>query len=260
MAATLAGIAHNLSVRVHVPISTPQLMIDCLRAAGADVVVHGAVWDEAHAEAEKFAATQGPSALLVHPFEGEDLWEGHSTIIDEIAMQLPESVVPDVVICAVGGGGLLCGVLEGLKRVYGNVEKKPVVVAVETEGAQSFSLALEMGRPVPLPGGITSIARSLGALQVSNRPLQLREEYGRERVRSHVVTDAQAVGGLVAFADELGILVEPSCGAGLALAYGGELKKAVPELGSDSTVVVIVCGGSIVNLDLIRTWRDMFGV
>ncbi|KND04430.1 uncharacterized protein SPPG_00159 [Spizellomyces punctatus DAOM BR117] len=262
MAATVAGVAYNLQVRVYVPNSTPVMMIERLQAAGADVIVHGSVWDEAHAEAMRFVACQeAGSALLVHPFEGDDLVDGHSTLVAEIAVQLPPGIVPDVVVCAVGGGGLLSGILKGLKSIYHGKCRLPVVVGAETEGARSFALAVAMGYPLRLPGGITSIAKSLGALQVSDRVMELRDTYGAPSVRSLVVTDAQAVCGLVNFADEFRILVEPSCGAGLAACYSPEtLKSVVPELNSESVVVVVVCGGSMVTTALIAEWRETFDV
>ncbi|KAI8912351.1 pyridoxal-5'-phosphate-dependent protein beta subunit [Powellomyces hirtus] len=262
MAATVAGTALNLEVLVFVPSSTPLMMTTRLRAAGAQVIVAGTVWDEAHAAALLYVAERGAdTAMIVHPFEGEALWEGHSSMVDEIADQLPTGVVPDAVICVVGGGGLLSGVVQGLERCYSGGNKKPTVVAVETEGAASLAAAFAAGRPVPLAGGITSIAKSLGAVQISSQPLVLRDRYGADKVRSHVVTDAQAVAAVMAFSDEFRILVEPSCGAGLALVYSqGELVKALPELGPDSVVVVVACGGGMVTLELIDTWRKMFGL
>ncbi|TPX65768.1 hypothetical protein SpCBS45565_g04962 [Spizellomyces sp. 'palustris'] len=262
MAAAIAGVAYNCKVLVYVPNSTPLMMIERLKAAGADVIVHGSVWDEAHAEATRFVASQEEgSAVLVHPFEGEDLVDGHSTLVAEIAEQLPQGIVPDVVVCAVGGGGLLSGILKGLKSIYHGKHRLPVVIGAETEGARSFALAVETGYPVPLPGGITSIAKSLGALQVSARVMERRDTYGAPNVRPLVVTDAQAVRGLVAFADEFRILVEPSCGAGLAACYLPEtLKSVVPEINSASVVVVVACGGSMVTTELIEKWRETFGV
>ncbi|KAI8817997.1 serine dehydratase [Fimicolochytrium jonesii] len=261
LAVTLAGRAFDLAVQVFVPSTTPAFMITRIQDAGATVTVKGSVWDEAHAAAVDYAATLGEAkALLVHPFEGEDTHEGHSTLITEIKDQLPPSVVPSAVICVVGGGGLLCGVLQGILTAWPTAPR-PVVVAVETHGAHAYAEALRAGTPVPLPGGITSIAKSLGALQVSSRTLTLRDQYGPAHVRSQVVTDTQAVQGLLALATEFRVLVEPSCGAGVALVYEDNLlKTVVPELGSESNVVVIVCGGSLVTMESVDIWKKMFGL
>lgn len=93
---------------------------------------------------------------------------------------------PDVVALAVGGGGLLCGVLQGLHaRGWDDVP----VVAAETDGAASLAAAIAAGRPVMLPA-ITSIATSLGARQVSARAFAWTREHA---VHSAVVSDAEAV-------------------------------------------------------------------
>ncbi|KAJ3160159.1 hypothetical protein HDU86_000995 [Geranomyces michiganensis] len=278
MAATLAGTSLNLQVLVFVPTSTTGTMIKRLEAAGAQVIVAGSWWDEAHASAMEHVAKQPVGvALLVHPFEGADVWDGHSTIIDEISQQLPYGVVPDVVVCAVGGGGLLSGVIRGLERCY-NPDgtptaslplsslvsplrgHRPVVIGVETSGAACFAAALANGgaKPVALME-ITSIAKSLGALQITPEALCARTRYGPDIVRSHLVSDKQAAAAAIAFADDFRLLVEASCGAGLALAYGpDELVKAVPELTPESCVVVIACGGGLVTLDVLQEWKKTF--
>ena len=72
--------------------------------------------------------------------------EGHSTVITESANQL--STKPDVVIVCVGGGGLLCGVVQGMKKAgWGDVP----IVAMETKGADSYNAAVMAGELVTLP-------------------------------------------------------------------------------------------------------------
>ncbi|KAJ3168134.1 hypothetical protein HDU87_001215 [Geranomyces variabilis] len=261
MAATVAARKLGLTAVVFVPTTTPLTMAQRIEAAGAQVIVAGNVWDEAHASATEHVSKQPPgTALLVHPFEGADIWEGHSTIIDEISRQLPRGVVPDAVVCVVGGGGLLSGIIRGLERCYSAQQQRPIVVAVETAGADSYAAAIAAGgdKPVALTG-ITSIAKTLGALQVSPEALAARTRYGQRNVRSLVVTDRQAVAAAIAFADDFRLLVEASCGAGLALAYGpDELLRVVPELTPDSCVVFIGCGGALVSLDVINAWKTTF--
>ncbi|TDA49312.1 pyridoxal-phosphate dependent enzyme, partial [Burkholderia pyrrocinia] len=114
------------------------------------------------AEAHAFAqAGIGPHDAFVHPFDDPVLWQGHATMIDEMAADEMAAVgpKPDAVVLAVGGGGLLCGVLEGLAR---NGWHDVPVVAAETEGADCYARSVAQGRPVELPE-ITSIATSLGA-------------------------------------------------------------------------------------------------
>ena len=142
------------------PETTPAFICERLRAYGAEVVVHGSQWSEANEYAMRQADQR--NGVLVHPFEGADTWEGHGSLVRELAEQLPAP--PAAVVGAVGGGGLVLGVLHGLQQV-GWTTSVPVI-AVETLGADSFARAMAAGELVTLPA-ITSVAKSLGASQVS---------------------------------------------------------------------------------------------
>ncbi|KAI8928175.1 tryptophan synthase beta subunit-like PLP-dependent enzyme [Entophlyctis helioformis] len=273
LAATTAAVHYGLAAHVFVPSSTHADTIALLRSLGAQVTVAGAVWDEAHQAALAYLGSlPAGSGILVHPFDHPDLWEGHSTLVDEVAHELDRAgthdgsgAVPDLIICAVGGGGLLAGILHGAAANYQSKgRRQPIVLGVETDGAASYAAALAHGdgtEPVEIPA-ITSIAKSLGARKIAQAVLDKRDSYGRNLVRSLVVSDKQAVDALVLFADAFRFLVEPACAAALAPvlldAGSGEqslLRSVVPELGSDSTIVVEVCGGSAVSLDMVAQWR-----
>lgn len=225
IAVAYCGRELGVPVRVVVPESTSARARDLIRQEGAELVVHGASWAEANAFAQDAI---GPHDAFVHPFDDPMLWHGHATMIDEIAAAGPK---PGAVVLAVGGGGLLCGVLEGLAR---NGWNDVPVVAVETEGADCYARSLAQGRPVELPE-ITSVATSLGA----KRPCDAAVEWAsRHAIHSVVVSDAAAVAASLQFLDEHRIVVEPACGAALAA-----LDQPVPVLTSASSIAVIVCGG-----------------
>lgn len=114
------------------------------------------------------------------------------------------------------------------------------VVAVETMGAESLNDSLKAGEVVTREK-VTSIAKSLGAARVAQRAFDLAQ---RENVRSVVVTDAEACEACWRFVDDERVLVEPACGASVALAYDSQrLREVLPGLGRDAKVVVVVCGG-----------------
>jgi L-serine/L-threonine ammonia-lyase len=95
---------------------------------------------------------RGPTDAFVHPFDDELLWRGHATMIHEVATQGPR---PEVVVVSVGGGGLLCGVLEGMHACgWSDVP----VLAVETVGAASLraAIAAAAGAPLIRPAGAGS--------------------------------------------------------------------------------------------------------
>ena len=169
----------------------------------------------------------------MHPFDDELLWRGHATMIHEAATQGPR---PDAVVVSVGGGGLLCGVLEGM-HACGWIDVP--VIAVETVGAASLRAAIAAGRLVTLDA-ITSIATSLGARRVCAEALAWT---ARHPVVSTVVTDAAAIRACVAIADDQRLLIEPACGAAVAAV---QAREAAP-LQTARDVLVILCGGATVG-------------
>ena len=228
----------GVPVLVVVPTSTGERAKALIAAQGAEVVVHGASWAEADAHLRSMIA---PSDAYIHPFDDPLLWTGHATMIDEIART---AVVPDVVVCSVGGGGLMSGVIAGLRRNgWGHVP----VIAVETRGADSLAQALAAGERIALPA-ITSIATTLGARQVSQHAF---DEARRHGVRSVVVSDAQAVDACLVLDREHGLVVEPACGASVAPVLDDDAA-----LGDAKTVVVIACGGTSATREQLLAWRD----
>lgn len=233
----------GLDATIVVPSSTPEHPRRLIRGQGAEVLVHGESWDEAHAFAVEWAARDG--SAYVHPFDDPRVWAGHATMVAEI---VEAGVRPGTVVVSVGGGGLLCGVLEGL-HAHG-LDAVPVV-AVETRGADSFAAAVAAGRLVTLPR-ITSLATTLGARTVTPRAL---EWAARHPVVPVVVSDRDAVEACLRFADDHRVLVEPSCGAALSVVY----TRAAPFVGPDP-VVVVVCGGAGVTRALLDQWSRQVGL
>lgn len=236
LAVAYAGRRMSTPVVVVVPETTPERAISLLRQEGADVRVHGASWQEAN---ELALSMVGPFDAFIHPFDDPLLWEGHASVIDEVAQS---GLKPDAVVLSVGGGGLLCGVAEGLGR---NGLSHVPIIAVETEGAASFHEAVRAERLVTLDK-ITSIATSLGAKRVSERAF----EWSRERsIHSVLVSDKSALRACEQFLNDHRVLVEPACGAILALAY-----EDIARLASYETVLFIVCGGATATIEQIRQW------
>jgi L-serine/L-threonine ammonia-lyase len=243
MAATLAARACDVPATIVVPQTTAVAVREAIAARGATVVVHGAVWDESHEHALALAKEQG--AVYVHPFDDPLLWDGHATLIDEVVRA---GVAFDCVVASVGGGGLLAGIVQGLRR---NGLHHVPVIAVETEGAASFAAALAAGEPVTLPA-ITSIATSLGARQAMPRLLALAREH---EIIGVVVSDKQAVQACTRFADATRVLVEPACGASIAAL------DVHPEVFERFRAPLIeVCGGMGVSLARLAQWRTDLGL
>lgn len=236
-------------VEVIVPSTTKPIMLEKIRRQGAVVSVVGDNWNEADAHARQLVEDAAGSAAYIPPYEDELLWRGHSSIVDEI---LEDGVSPDAIFLSVGGGGLLNGVLEGVQRNDLDGEGGTAVFACETKGADSFAATWSAGEVTSLDA-ITSIATSLGALAVSPSALErgLRHRDSGAELSSVVVSDEDAVSACEFLADEHRVLVEPACGAALAGA------RALPReaLEAMDSIVVVVCGGSAVTMDLLRSFR-----
>jgi L-serine/L-threonine ammonia-lyase len=236
LAVAYAGRHLAIPVTVVVPQTTSERAKQLLQLEGAELIVHGASWQEANALAQSMLTT---SDAFLHPFDNPLLWTGHATMIDEVAATGNK---PDAVLLAVGGGGLLAGVMEGLAR---NGWADVPVLAVETHGAASLHAAMQAGKPTALDA-VTSIATSLGARQVCAKAFELSQG---GKVHSLLVSDPQAVDACSRFLDDHRLLVEPACGAALAVAY------AMPEaLVPFNKVLIIVCGGATASADNLRQW------
>jgi L-serine/L-threonine ammonia-lyase len=161
---------------------------------------------------------------------------------------MPDSP-PDIIICSVGGGGLLNGIMQGMDALSMTT---PTILAVETAGAESLAASLHAGSLVTLPG-ITSQATSLGCARVTPATYAYAQ---RENVRSVVLPDAEAAMGCWRLADDERLMVELACGVNVALCYGGRLERALGRpVRPDEKVVVVLCGGSNVSSGMLCDWR-----
>jgi L-serine/L-threonine ammonia-lyase len=231
-----------VGVTVVVPKTTPNWMREIIQRENATVIEHGESWDDSHAYATELSGQDGTA--YIHPFDDPRIWSGHASIIEEVAH---DGLKPDAIVLSVGGGGLLCGVLEGLHRVgWTGIP----VIAAETEGAASFAATVEAGRLITLDK-ITSVATTLGARTVASEALAWTH---RHIVLPWTVSDRAAVDACIRFVDDHRILVEPACGAALSAIYN---KASL--LAGLKRVMVIVCGGAGVSLSLLREWDRRIG-
>eukprot|EP00601_Ochromonadales_sp_CCMP2298_P001550 CAMPEP_0173174254 /NCGR_PEP_ID=MMETSP1141-20130122/3259_1 /TAXON_ID=483371 /ORGANISM="non described non described, Strain CCMP2298" /LENGTH=323 /DNA_ID=CAMNT_0014096375 /DNA_START=258 /DNA_END=1229 /DNA_ORIENTATION=+ len=235
----------GIPVDVFVPTTTKAMMVAKLRHKGANVVIHGDNWNAADKLAREAAAQ--PDAHYIPPYDDPRIWDGHSTIVDELA---EAGVVPDKIVLSVGGGGLLCGIQRGILR-HG-WQDKTHILAAETVGTASFAKAHRAGKPEVLTA-ITSMATSLGALSVTASCLD-----SGVMTTPLTVEDKEAVIACRRFSDDFNMLVEPACGAALSYVYGAE--SSLAESTKKEVVVVIVCGGSVVNTQLLDAWCNEFDV
>jgi len=233
-----AGRLLNIPVTVVVPETTSDTAKELLELEKAEVIVHGVSWQEANDYARSLLQQ---SDAFLHPFDDPLLWKGHATLVDEIVQA---GMKPDAIVLSVGGGGLLSGIAEGLhQHGWDDIP----ILAVETEGAASFHQGIKAGCGVALDN-ITTVATSLGTKQVCDRALQWANQHP---IDSILVNDYTAVTACERFLSDHRVLVEPACGASLAIPY-----DQPQALQSFNTVLVVVCGGVTATIDQIRKWRQ----
>lgn len=247
-----ATACHHLNVpcTVVVPKTTKERMINKIKKANAEVIVHGDHWKEADTYLQdtlmKSIDNKTTESIYVHPFDHPDIWEGHSTMIDEIVNSLTKDQLDHVkgIVCSVGGGGLYNGIIRGLER-HDLAERIPVI-AVETKGCDSFNICVREGKYTQLDK-ISSVATSLGSTAISKQTYQFLQKY---KSKSVVLDDKDVVTTCLRYAEEYNIITEPACGASIHLGFNIDIvEKCLGEkLSPKDIIIVIVCGGSATTI------------
>ena len=141
-----AAQAAGVQATIVMPTTTPLVKVNNTKDYGANVILHGEVFDDAAELAAKLSEEEG--LTYVHPFNDLTLATGQGTIAYEIFQDLPDV---DVILVPIGGGGLAAGVSTLAKLLNPNVE----VIGVEPTGAASMKASLEAGHVVTLTTATT---------------------------------------------------------------------------------------------------------
>lgn len=124
------------------PNTTPLIKVNRTKSYGAEVVLHGDVYDDACAHALELAEKEGYT--FIHPFDDEDVATGQGTISMEIIKELP---TVDIILAPIGGGGLISGVSTLAKLLNPSIR----IIGVEPAGANCMQKSLEKGKVISLP-------------------------------------------------------------------------------------------------------------
>ncbi|HEY6481415.1 MAG TPA: threonine/serine dehydratase [Streptosporangiaceae bacterium] len=219
----------GVPARIFVPEVSSPAKISRIRGYGADLVVTGAVYAEALAASEQWAAASG--ALPVHAFDQPETVLGAGTTGLELAAQAPGVTT---VLASVGGGGLISGIALAC-------HEHAAVVGAEPEGAPTLFRALEAGQPVDAPMGSIAVD-SLAPRRIGDLPFSI----ARHHVRSvTLVSDAAIVSAQRLLWDRLRIVAEPGGAAALAAVLSGGYSPA-----PDEHVAVVISGANTTAVDL----------
>ncbi len=222
----LAGALKNLKVTIVMPEGSARSKIAGTRAYGAEVILHGAVYDDAYRHALALAENTG--ATYVHSFDDPDIIAGQGTIGLEILEDLPEV---DAVVAPIGGGGLI----SGLGVVLKNTRPDVLLVGCQSQGAPSMVESLRTGQLCELVS-INTLADGIAVRRPGELTFRLAQHY---LDRAVVVPDRAIARAVNTLATRAKIVAEPAAAAPWAAIEEGLIPLDAGK------VVCVITGGNI---------------
>jgi threonine dehydratase len=221
----------GVKATIVMPEATPIMKVANTRAHGARVVLHGANYDEAYAEARRLEQTE--RLTFVHPFDDPDVIAGQGTIALEVLDQEPGL---DAIVVPIGGGGLVSGVAAAAKALRPSIQ----VIGVETEVLPCMLQAVEAGRPVTLDAANT-IADGIAVKRAGDLTL----EHVRKLVDGIVTVSEEEIASAILYLLEREKTVVEGAGA---VGVAALMQRKIRGLEGKKTVVVVSGGNIDVNL------------
>jgi threonine dehydratase len=217
---------HGIRTQICMPLTTPLIKVSATKSYGAEVILHGANYDEACEEAVRRSQQFGMT--FVHPFDDEVVIAGQGTMGLEILQQVPEI---EAVVAPIGGGGLIAGVACAIKETNPKVR----VIGVQPARLPSMKVAIAEGHPVTLSPAAT-IADGIAVRRAGEKTLPLIQKYVDDIV---TVDEEEIANAILLLLEREKTLAE---GAGAA-AIAALINRKTPLSGKK--VAVLVCGGNI---------------
>ncbi|MEN9225413.1 MAG: threonine ammonia-lyase, biosynthetic [Thermostichus sp. HHBFW_bins_43] len=229
--------AQRLGTRaiIVMPVTTPQVKVDAVRARGGEVVLYGDTFDDAYTHARQLEAEKG--LTFIHPFDDPEVIAGQGTIGMEILRQYQRPI--HAIFVAIGGGGLISGIAAYVKRLRPEIK----IIGVEPTDSDAMYQSLQAGHRVRL-AQVGLFADGVAVREVGEETFRLCREYVDEIIL--VSTDDTCAAIKDVFEDTRSIL-EP---AG-ALAIAG-MKAYVNRTGIQGQTLVAVACGANMNFDRLR--------
>ncbi len=212
---------------VCMPEGAPISKVEATKALGAKVVLVKGAYDDAYAYACKLRDETGMT--LIHPFDDDEVIAGQGTIGLEILNQLEDV---DVVLCPVGGGGLVSGVAFAIKSLNPNVK----VYGVQAENAASMAKSIELGEQVTLPT-VKTFADGIAVKHPGDTTFRMIQQYVDGIV---TVSEDEIAAAILALMEKQKLVAE---GAG-AVSVAAAMFHRVPDI-AGKKVCCLISGGNI---------------
>ena len=231
----LAAARLGIKSVIVMPLTTPEIKVNAVRALGGKVVLYGDAFDQAAAHALQLQKKQGYT--FVHPFDDLDVIAGQGTVGMEILRQHTGAL--DAVFVPVGGGGLVAGVATYIKYLRPEIR----VIGVEPEDSNCLQMAMKANRRVVL-SEVGLFADGVAVKQIGKETFRLAKDYVDEVI---TVTTDEICAAIKDLFDDTRAINEP---AG-ALSVAG-LKKYVAREEVSNVNLMAICSGANVNFDRLR--------
>jgi threonine dehydratase len=228
----LAARIHGIRAVVCMATNATPAKIAATRAYGAEVVLHGNIWDEANEKAKELVRTEG--LTYVHPFDDAQLIAGQGTLGLEIVQDWPDV---DAVVVPIGGGGLISGVSMAVKGHNPKIK----VIGVESSDGPAMQRSVEAGKLETID--CKTIIDGLRVRRVGELNLSVVQRFVDEIV---TLPDREIFEAMIWVMERCKLVVE-----GAAAAPVGALLKGLVKLPKGSRVVAVLSGGNV-NLDQLR--------
>jgi len=235
----LAGRTMGVRAVVVMPVTTPSIKIDAVRALGAEIVLHGITYDDAYGRAQELVAAEG--LTFIHPFNDPAVIAGQGTIGMEILRQhrAQHREGIDAVFVPAGGGGLISGIGLYIKALYPEIR----IVGVEPEESPTMHSALAAGHPVRLDR-VGIFVDGVAVREAGDETFRICREVVDEIV---IVTNDEVCAAIRDVFEDTRAIMEP---AG-ALAVAGIKRYVAATRCTDRTLVAINSGANM-NFDRLR--------
>jgi threonine dehydratase len=228
----LAAKIHGIRAVVCMATNATPAKIAATRGYGAEVVLHGSIWDEANEKAKELVRSEG--LTYVHPFDDEQLIAGQGTLGLEIVQDWPEV---DAVVVPIGGGGLISGVSMAVKAH----NPRARVIGVESSDGPAMKNSIASGRLETID--CRTIIDGLRVRRVGEINFSVVQRFVDDIV---ALPDRDIFDAMIWVMERCKLVVE-----GAAAAPVGALLHGLVKLPAGSRVVVVLSGGNV-NLDQLR--------
>ncbi|HEX2455730.1 MAG TPA: threonine ammonia-lyase [Vicinamibacterales bacterium] len=232
----LAARIHGIKAIVVMAENATPSKIAATRGYGAEVVLHGSIWDEANEKARELVRERG--LTYVHPFDDLQLIAGQGTLGLEIIRDWP---AVDIVVVPIGGGGLISGVSMAIKSIKPSVR----VIGVESSGAPGMRDSVKAGAVVTLDR-VDCIIDGLRVKRVGETTFEVVRQFVDEIV---TLPDERIFDAMIWIMSHAKLVVEGAAAAPVAALLDGLVQAP-----KGSKVVCVLSGGNV-NLDQIRGMR-----